>query len=142
MAAYLLRKLLIEHNILNVKVDSAGTMLLKNHPANKFCQQACQELFEVDLSSHRSQGLTLEVLKAADLVLCMTNSHLRIIKGVFPDLQHKCFLLKGYAGETRHLNVEDPTGKEYASYKTTCIELANLLKRCIPKIQILAQSKT
>lgn len=137
MAEGLLRKFLAEQGIEDVRVHSAGTLDIEGAPASEPGQRACAEAFGVDLSEHRSKGLTGAMLREADLVLCMADRHLWAVERLLPEARDKSFLLKSYAGHGGHdLDVFDPIGESYERYQATCAELSELLERCVPKIKI------
>jgi len=58
----------------HVKVDSAGTSAVWDAPASEGSVRAA-ELVGLDLSGHRSQPLTRELIEGADIILGMTPSH-------------------------------------------------------------------
>jgi hypothetical protein len=50
----------------------------------------------------------------------------------------RSFLLKAYAGVTdRDLDVFDPVGLPLETYRTSCREIAGLLRQALPKIRAL-----
>ncbi|MFH5804263.1 low molecular weight protein arginine phosphatase [Alienimonas sp. DA493] len=65
-----------------------------------------------DLSSHRSQPLTEELLDAADRVLCMTAGHRAAILRHRPDVSHRVTLLDPAGGD-----IPDPIGGGMADYE-------------------------
>ncbi|QDT17381.1 low molecular weight protein arginine phosphatase [Alienimonas californiensis] len=65
-----------------------------------------------DLSAHRSQPLTEELLDAADRVLCMTAGHRAAILRHRPDARNRVTLLDPAGGD-----IPDPIGGEMADYE-------------------------
>src|SRR5881396_718122 len=77
MAEAIARKLLADAKI-PAMVISAGTLGINSNPAATHAVTAVQEL-GIDLSGHRSQGVTLQLLRMADHVLVMSPEHEDVI---------------------------------------------------------------
>lgn len=136
MAEGLLRKMLNDAGITDIEVHSAGTLGIEGAPASSAGMAACWDEFGVDISRHRSKGVTPAMLQEADWVLCMAREHLRIVQAMWPEGDNHCFLLNQYAGiKTDNWDVFDPIGSSYAVYRNTCLELAALIAAVVPKLR-------
>ena len=78
MAEYALRMLVERMRPGKAEVMSAGTLGLRNQPATLYAQEAAR-IWDLDLSPHKSQPLTNELIVQADLVFAMTPDHHREI---------------------------------------------------------------
>ncbi len=59
-------------------VESAGLGALVGHPASEFAVQLMDER-GIDISSHRAQQITPDLVAKADLILVMESGHKRVI---------------------------------------------------------------
>lgn len=64
-------------------VDSAGTLGIDGSPSSPEAVEVMREV-GLDLSAHRSQGLRIEHLEWADLVIGMTHAHMMELASSFP----------------------------------------------------------
>lgn len=95
MAEAIARQLLQENNITEIKVSSMGVEALVDSPAAANAIKALAEI-NIDLTSHQARYITLQELSDAEIILCMDRYHLNFLKGIFPQLAYKCFLLTDY----------------------------------------------
>ena len=65
----------------HVRVDSAGTSAVWGAPASEGSLYAA-ELSGLDLSGHRSQPLTYELIENADIILGMTANHIAAVEAM------------------------------------------------------------
>lgn len=86
----------------------------------------------LDLTTHRSQPVTPELLDRADIVLVMEEAHRRSLFYLSPRHLGKVFLLTEMAGQ--HEDVADPYGGPVEGYEQTATLLENLLDRGLPTI--------
>lgn len=86
----------------------------------------------IDMAAHRSQPLSLALLKAADIVLVMEEAHRRSIFHLAPEVLPKVFLLTEMAGG--HDDVADPYGGSVEEYTGTADQLTALIDKGMPKI--------
>lgn len=105
-----------------VEVRSAGTLQLFNQPASPHAVTVCKEI-GVDISSHRSQGVTQELVSWADHILVMEFAHAHYIREHFEHLDK--VILFGHMGGV--MEVPDPIG----SWKSTYRKNRKLLQRCV-----------
>lgn len=102
MAEALLRHELASRGCADVDVSSVGTWAAFGEPATRDAV-AVLEARGVDLSSHRSRGISPADLAEADLVVAMTSVHVRELLQLAPAVETKLILLKQLA----ELEVED-----------------------------------
>ena len=96
---------------------SAGLGALEGQPASPYAVQAMHEL-GVDISSHRSRMISTELVREADFIFGMTQSHIDTVTMLFPDAAEKTFLLREF-DETLDVfekDISDPIGGSYGVY--------------------------
>ncbi len=86
----------------------------------------------IDLAAHRSQRLTNELLRSANIILVMEEAHRRSIFYMAPEVLSKFFLLAEMAGG--HDDVDDPFGGSIEEYAEAADEMAALIDKGLPKI--------
>ncbi len=136
-----LRVLLKKAGLDNVSIFSSGTSGATGFPATAFAIEAAK-IWDADISSHRSQPLTVELIERADLIIALSSEHCREILYMVPEAKNKTFLLKNYPepgcdGE----DVDDPIGSSLDMYNQTFIEIGEELGRILPDIIELAREK-
>jgi protein-tyrosine phosphatase len=143
MAAGLLQQKISPELINSVKVLSAGTLNLFGQPATEFAVKAALE-FGANITQHRSQGLTRELMESADIVLVMDETHLQYIADHFPGYNENIFRLKEFSQENLppdNLNIDDPIGSDHDFYRFTCGEIDAELERILPTLEKLIHQK-
>ncbi len=90
----------------DVEVASAGTLGLVDHPAEPKAVAVCREI-DVDISSHRSQGLSPELVAWAHWILVMEYHHSTHLAEHYPKSEDKRVLLGNYGGIGE---IADPMG--------------------------------
>ena len=78
-----------------VRVTSAGTLGIQGSPASPETVRLARES-GFDLSGHRSQGLTLDLVDEADWILVMADAHRRELLRHYPEDEHKIHLLSQF----------------------------------------------
>src|SRR5688572_22715511 len=92
---------------LPIEVGSAGTMGIIDRPAEANAIAVCAEI-GVDLTRHRSRGVTLDLVDAADWVLVMEVGHAQWLREQFADrMGDKTVMLGQFGG---HFDIADPIG--------------------------------
>ena len=72
----------------------------------------------IDLTSHRTQPVSEDLLSKADVVLTMTNGQKMLVEQYAPE---KTFTLNEYAGLTG--DISDPFGGDIEEYRETAQEI-------------------
>lgn len=109
-------------------VESAGTAAF---PGAAPSPQGVEALRArgIDISSHRSQPLTLELVHRADYILTMTQSHLDEVRRMLPGGPARARLL----GEA---DIEDPIGASEAVYARCADQLETALRQRLEEIPL------
>ena len=87
----------------NVQVTSAGVMALVGKPAVMESQEVARAK-GFDISSHRAQQLTNDLVSENDLILVMEDWQKKEVAKMFPQARGKVFLL----GRWRDFEIVDP----------------------------------
>ena len=98
-----------------MRVLSAGTSAHSGMGASEQSQTVMQQM-GLDLSTHRSRSLSAQMIRDADVVYCMTESHRQAVLRLAPDAKHKIDLLDP-AGD-----IADPYGSDVTTY-ARCAEV-------------------
>ena len=109
---------------------SAGTFSAAGHPASENAVLAVKEL-GVDLSRHRSQPLTAELVESADMIVVMTMEHRLHLLEVFPEVGNRVFLIKSFGTSKVPADVSDPYGGSLNTYKRIRDEIDRALSDLI-----------
>src|SRR6476620_7632549 len=115
------RKIAIERGLHDVEAASAGTSAHDGAPASDGSLLVGLER-NMDLTSHRAQTLTRDLVRDADLILAMGPAHLERIEALGG--AGRAYLLSEYASygaSTRAIS--DPIGAELDVYRATADEL-------------------
>ncbi|MDZ7363579.1 MAG: low molecular weight protein arginine phosphatase [candidate division KSB1 bacterium] len=122
-----------------VVIKSAGTLGIEGLPAASYSVQIVQEMGG-DISGHRSQGVTKELMAEADLVLAMAAEHVEYLHGEYPQYRENVFLLKRFAraanepGDHEDDDIFDPIGSSKETYRA-CAEMIDAeLERIMPTL--------
>jgi tRNA threonylcarbamoyl adenosine modification protein (Sua5/YciO/YrdC/YwlC family) len=130
MAKGLLEKKLKEQGRDDVEVISAGIMMADGLDAS----QDTKEILSregIDLSAHRSQRITIDMLNKSDIILVMEKLHEEQILQMAPQVKQRLFLLKEFAQiRDNSLNIPDPIGRTRDFYEYTF----SIVKESIEKV--------
>jgi protein-tyrosine phosphatase len=134
MAEYAMRMLLEKERPGQAEVASAGTLGLRSQPATIYAQEAAR-IWDLDLSPHKSQGLTPELIGRADLIFPMTTDHWREIVRLDRRAAEKTYLLKSFPSNAPDGEpVADPIGMELSYYNEVFLEIGEYLGKHLPEI--------
>jgi protein arginine phosphatase len=140
IAECLARKLIIERGLSDVEIQSAGTSAWDGAPASDGALLVGMER-TLDLSQHRAQTLTRDLIRDADLVLAMGPHHLERIEALGGS--GKAYLLTDFASRgTSARPVNDPIGGELEMYRSTADELEQEVRRVFDRITAERSSGT
>ena len=130
MAEAIARRMVADIGLEGIQVASAGTQASDGSPASDEALLVGVER-NLDLSEHRSRRLTPEIVKANDLILVMSPSHISQVKEVDPSAN--VHLLSGYGSDSVGRSIADPFGGNLADYRATADvlekELSGVLER-------------
>ena len=132
MAEGLLREALSSRGADQVTVSSAGTGAWDGAPVSEGAYLVGLE-HGLDLSGHRAQLLTRELVKSADLILTMSaQQRARVAELGGED---KVRVLGEYVGrDESKAEVSDPFGSDLASYRETYDELQELIGLVVSRV--------
>ena len=105
MAEGLARTIALEYG-LSVEVQSAGTMRLRNRPADPHSVAVLHEL-GIDISRHKSQGVSVELVDWANYILVMEMRHAHKMRMEFSNIENKLMMLGPFGGRQ---DISDPIG--------------------------------
>lgn len=132
LAEAIARKVAIERGLTDVEVQSAGTSAWDGAPASDGALLVGMER-GLDLSHHRAQMLTRELIKDSDIVLAMGPHHLERIEALGGGA--RAYLVTDFASRgASNRPVNDPIGGELEVYRTTVDELEHEVRRILDRI--------
>lgn len=143
MAEYLLKDLIDRESLGNLmRVGSAGTGALEGYPAAELTT-AVGKTHGIDTTPHRARSINLQILKEADIILCMERHHLVDLYQIFPHFKDKIFLLKKFSGGYSEADgsIGDPYGGPKSAYEETFLEIKEEIERIWPELKRLANAK-
>jgi protein-tyrosine-phosphatase len=140
LAEALARKVIVERALSDVEVHSAGTSAWDGAPASDGALLVGMER-SLDLSQHRAQTLTRDLVSDSDLVLAMGPHHLERIEALGGS--GRSYLITDFASRGASARpVNDPIGGELELYRTTADELDQEIRRVFDRIMAERASGT
>jgi len=97
LAAEYLRVRAVHSGLSHVVVDSAGLLGIEGAPAAPFSIEVGKEA-GLDLTRHRSRGITITDMRTSDLVLAMTLTQLETLERRYPAAAQRRLLLRAFEG--------------------------------------------
>ena len=132
MAEAITRRLAGDRGFDDVTVVSAGTSAWDGHPASDGALLVALER-GLDLTVHRAQDLSRELVSAADLILVMSPHHKE--RAVVLGGDGRTHLLTDFATRsTAGRPVQDPFGGELDLYRQTFDELSREITQVLDRI--------
>lgn len=132
MAAAIMDKIAVE-NDLDVMIESAGIFAADGGKASDNAIEALKK-YNIDLSGHRTQPVTEDLLKQSDLILTMTLGHKQLIEQL---ASGKVYTLMEYAGSDG--DISDPYGGDLEEYEETAQEIYDALVDIAEKLPIVTE---
>lgn len=120
-----LLKDLSERKNLGLEVKSAGVYAMDGDTAANNAVEALNKL-AIDISNHKSQSVSKELVDEADLILTMSRSHRETLILSFPHIRNKVFLLNEYALKEKR-DIQDPFGRDQYNYEIARDEILKAL---------------
>ena len=115
-------------------VTSAGTGALDGFPASFETVLVMQEEEGIDVSDHRSQQLTAELVRDADRIFVMERVHKDWVLQMVPEAKNRVSLLTEYASAGRggltDIDIPDPIRMSDHFYKN----VLSVIRDCVKKI--------
>jgi protein-tyrosine-phosphatase len=132
MSEAMMQEALVSRGVEQVTVSSAGTGAWDGAPVSEGAYLVGLE-HGLDLSTHRAQLLTRELVKSADLILTMSGHHRARVAELGGE--DKVHVLGEYAGrDESRAEVSDPFGSDLASYRQTFDELQELIGGVVSRL--------
>lgn len=132
MAEALARREAIERGLADVEAASAGTSAWDGAPASDGALLVALER-GLDLSSHRSQQLTRELVQGHDIVLAMGPHHVERAEALGGE--GRTHLLTAFAsGSASGHAINDPFGGDLEQYRETLVELQGEIRRVFDRL--------
>ncbi|MGD0337043.1 MAG: L-threonylcarbamoyladenylate synthase [Candidatus Omnitrophota bacterium] len=129
MAEGLLKKKMQEKAREDVEVISAGMMMLSGLGATEPTRQLLKKE-GIDASGHRSQQVTRDMARKADIILVMEKIHEEKLLAMAPEVKNRLFLLKEFAKiDDTNLNIDDPIGRNAQFYEQTFAVIKEAIER-------------
>lgn len=134
MAEGALRTLLEKERPGQFEVVSSGIAAASGYPATLYAIEAAK-IWDCDISGHKSQPLSGELIDRADLILGMSQRHVKEVLRIRPGAREKTYLLKNFPDSTpTGEGVEDPIGQSLDRYNETFLEIGEYLGKHLPEI--------
>lgn len=96
--------------------------------------------YGVDLTSHRPELITEDLVRQHDAVLVMEPGQLALLQRRWPDQRQRCFLLSRFAvpdkgtGAFARLHIEDPYGRGEAAFAASYARIARAVDGVVARI--------
>jgi protein-tyrosine-phosphatase len=120
-----------------VTVRSAGTGAVGGVPATILAVGTTQSR-GIDIRHHRSTEVTADLIRQADLILCMERTHVDRVRELAPEKADQIHLITEQSAETndaaRH-GISDPIGGSAVEYDDTFNRIRSHLLRWLPLIR-------
>ncbi len=116
----------------NVEMRSAGTNGLEGEPASELAVVVLGAR-GIDLTAHRGQRLTAELVEWADLLVVMTERHLLLVLRTFPQATGKAVLYSEFLGSAGE--VADPYGGDLDEYYACADQLTALTEGLLSRLR-------
>ncbi len=96
---------------------SAGVSAVQGQRASPHAVDVLRDV-GVDISRHRSQPVSAEIVRSADIILAMTSGHAEALAYLYPEAAKKTFLIREFDAAAREddLDVMDPIGMGRSTY--------------------------
>lgn len=135
MAEAITRRALEERGWDHVRVDSAGTSAVWDAPASDGARRACSEI-DLDVSRHRSQPLTRELVERADIILGMTPRHVAEAQALGEG--SKVVLLSEFlSGDEAGEPIVDPVGGSQEVYRDVRERISRAIEELLVRLSAI-----
>ncbi len=114
----------------HMEVRSASVMGLQRHPAQANAVKVMKEI-GIDLSAHRSQAMTPELLQWADWVLVAELAHSRAAREAAPEMDDRILLMGSFCGQ---LEISDPLGGWKRRFRKSRDEIRTCVENFIDRL--------
>jgi len=122
----------------SLKVISAGVAARRGTPVSENSVLALKKV-GIDVSGHRAQPLTQELLDEAFAVLCMTESHRAMIQVQAEPVPRNLFLFREFLTGNVDQEIADPYGGPLKIYEASRDEMVEAIPALVAHLKILAR---
>lgn len=122
----------------SLKVISAGVAARRGTPVSENSVLALKKV-GIDVSGHRAQPLTQELLDEAFAVLCMTESHRAMIQVQAEPVPRNLFLFREFLIGNVDQEIADPYGGPLKIYEASRDEMVEAIPALVAHLKILAR---
>lgn len=109
-------------------VVSAGVAAAYGDPASSNSVAALKKV-KLDLTRHKSQPITNDLIDRAFAIFGMTDSHIDVLRHYYPDLPERVHLLRDFMDDDES-QIPDPFGQNYDAY----VECLDSMIEAIPSV--------
>jgi len=120
----------------SLRVVSAGVAARSGEPVSENSVYALKKV-GIDLSQHRSQALTQQMLDEALAVLCMTESHRAMIQVQAEPVPKNLFLFRQFVGGDGDREIGDPYGGPLKVYEAARDEMVESIPSLVAYLRTL-----
>lgn len=110
----------------SARVISAGVAAHDGELVSQNSQIALKKV-GVELKGHRSQALTNELIRTADVVFCMTESHRAAMQMAFNQPLNNVYLMREFMPSSVDQEIGDPYGANLAEYEACRDEMVEAI---------------
>ena len=139
VAEGLLRQMFAARGMTEWTTSSAGTWAADGQNAAHNSQAVAADR-GVDIARHRSRIVTRDLVRKADLVLCMESGHAEALRAEFYRDAKKIFLLSNLVDQ--RYSISDPYGQALDQYERMAEEVEGLLQQGFDRLILLASGQT
>lgn len=122
----------------SLKVISAGVAARRGTPVSENSVLALKKV-GIDVSGHRAQPLTQELLDEAFAVLCMTESHRAMIQVQAEPVPRNLFLFREFLTGNVDQEIADPYGGPLKIYEASRDEMVEAIPALVAHLKTLAR---
>ncbi|MFH1759580.1 MAG: low molecular weight protein arginine phosphatase [bacterium] len=136
MAQIMMQHMLSDEKRQRFDISSAGLFAMPGQPITRYAAEVLQEL-GMDLKEHCSSMLNEQIIKSADIILVMTESHKRTVISNIPQAANITYTLSEYAlgkDNTGIKDIDDPFGGNLDTYRVIRDQIRIYLKKIAEKI--------
>jgi protein-tyrosine-phosphatase len=135
LAEVIARRALAQRGWSHVRVSSAGTSAVWDAPASEGSLTAAKQI-GLDLSGHRSQPLTHELVASADIILAMTPGHVQAVAALGGD-QKVSLVTDFLEGAETSEPIADPVGGSPAEYARVRERLSRSVEALLDRLSAI-----
>jgi len=122
------------------KVISAGVAARPGEPVSENSVIALKKV-GIDISQHRSQPLTQQILDEAFAVICMTESHRAMIEVQADPVPENLFLIRQFVPGGGEKEIGDPYGGPLQVYESARDEMVESIPALVAHLKTLVEER-